>query len=127
MRKFTITDPVKLKEVLDRWRTETANAPTSSSLLRYIGLKSPCSLYVNMDRDDDCGDLLKEAYNHIIEFHETRLCGEKNCTNSIFLIKTYKRLGWSFRDDFVDTSVSSKSGPIVFEIVEKKTNDTETK
>lgn len=121
---YKVEDLPKLEAVIQKWRTERANTPTISSLIRYIGYKSPCSFYENLKRDDEIGDLLKDTYNIIVDFYETKLCSDKMNPNAMFMIKCFNANGWNFREPKENQYDTNKIDKIVFEIVEKKKDET---
>lgn len=89
--------------------------PTLSGLARALKIH-PDTLYRNMDREDDIGDLLMDAYLYMVEMHEEKLY-EKGAVGSIFWLKCLKKY-ITFKDT-PDESIKTPNLNFTYEIVDK--------
>lgn len=106
----------EVRKVVDEYKTDTK--PTLAGLMRLLGVRHYSTLANYIKGDNEIGDLLKDAYLHLVECHEKRLWDKGSATSSIFYLKTIRQLGLRFRD-FDDESKETKPANIRFEIVSK--------
>lgn len=115
-RPKLLTDASSVKSIVDEYIKQ--DKPTLSGLVLKLGLKTLNSLWLYMDEDSEIGDLLTDAYLHIINVHETRLF-DKVCVGSLFWLKTVRRLGFRFNEYAGEPVAGNGDHKLVIEVVDR--------
>jgi len=99
--------------------------PTLAGLCRKLKV-SAHTFYNKLDRDDEIGHELRDAYMYLIERHEEGLWGTKPVPH-MFYLKTIGKLGFRFKEDDPITEATPKNVDVNINIVKPKKNDTNSK
>lgn len=118
-RKPSLSDVKTTRAAVDEFKED--KTPTLAGLMRLLKLKSIHTLYSYLDKDTDIGDIMKEAYLHIIEMHEKKLYGS-SAAGSIFALKNYRKLGFEYRDNHEEIAAKTKF-EFSYNIVDVKDKD----
>lgn len=76
----------------------TSEVPTLAGLIRLCKFTTYNQLYNYMSRKDEIGELFKDMYLYMVQFHEERLCQKSANVNSIFMLKCLRKLGVKYSE-----------------------------
>lgn len=115
-RPRQLNDVKLVKDSIDDYLSHV-KYPTLTGVSRILGIH-PDTLYRNIDREDDIGDLLLDVYLRIVEAHETGLW-DRSCAGHIFFLKCLKK-HITFRENDNPNDAPSKPTEFTFKILEKE-------
>jgi hypothetical protein len=107
----------EVREIVNRYLQ--TDRPTQSGLARMLRIHRD-TLYRNIDREDDIGDILMDAYLYIVQKHEEHLY-DSSCGGSIFYLKTLKK-HFTFKEN---DEVINKPIDLTFRIIDKREENTD--
>lgn len=117
-RKWSKKNLPELKKIMKEFTEDTR--PSIAGLIRKLKLTTYNQFYVYLNMKDEIGEIFKDAYMYLVEFHERRLCDPKSSVNSIFVLKCLKKLGVSYKEYDTDLPEDNGNGnKLTIEVVTK--------